>query len=120
MQEYRLFLHPFHRTLNVVSLKQEILIMKHFCKKGFTLIELLVVVAIIAVLIAMLLPALGSARSAARAVVCSTRMGQLSKAVLMYEMEYRQVPYFHYVESVGGVNKDIYWITKLADRKSVV
>jgi prepilin-type N-terminal cleavage/methylation domain-containing protein/prepilin-type processing-associated H-X9-DG protein len=63
-------------------------------RTGFTLIELLVVVAIIAVLIALLLPALGSARDSAKTVVCASNTRQYAMAVVMYNSEYNQIPFF--------------------------
>ncbi|MCA9303726.1 MAG: prepilin-type N-terminal cleavage/methylation domain-containing protein [Phycisphaerales bacterium] len=56
---------------------------------GFTLIELLVVVAIIALLVGIMLPALSSARSAARAVLCSSNQRQLATAWTMYADDHR-------------------------------
>jgi prepilin-type N-terminal cleavage/methylation domain-containing protein len=57
---------------------------------GFTLIELLVVVAIIALLISILLPSLSKARSQARTTLCSCRVSQMVKAILIYSDDYEQ------------------------------
>jgi prepilin-type N-terminal cleavage/methylation domain-containing protein/prepilin-type processing-associated H-X9-DG protein len=61
---------------------------------GFTLIELLVVVAIIALLISILLPSLSKAREQARSTLCSSRIGQLAKAILIYANDYDETPPF--------------------------
>lgn len=52
--------------------------------KGFTLIELLVVIAIIALLLSILMPSLSLAKEAARQVVCSAGVSQISKAIIAY------------------------------------
>ena len=61
---------------------------------GFTLIELLVVVAIIALLISILLPSLSRARAQARSTVCSSRIAQLTKAIILYADDYEETPPF--------------------------
>jgi prepilin-type N-terminal cleavage/methylation domain-containing protein/prepilin-type processing-associated H-X9-DG protein len=52
--------------------------------RGFTVIELLVVVSLIALLIAILLPSLSSARKHTQALVCSTNLNHVGKALANY------------------------------------
>lgn len=54
-------------------------------KKGFTLVELLVVISIIALLLSILMPSLQKAREQARAVVCKSRLKQLSLVIEFYK-----------------------------------
>ncbi len=54
---------------------------------AFTLIELLVVISLIALLIGILLPALASARTAANATLCLSRMRQISIGYLIYAID---------------------------------
>jgi len=54
---------------------------------GFTLIELLVVISIIALLIGVLLPAIGTARDAARSVVCLSNVRQVELAHQVYLLD---------------------------------
>ncbi len=61
---------------------------------AFTLIELLVVVAIIALLISILLPSLGQARGQARSALCASRLGQMTKAMLLYAGDCEETPPF--------------------------
>ncbi len=74
---------------------------------GFTLIELLVVVAIIALLISILLPSLSKARAQARTTLCASRLGQITKAMLVYADDFEETPPFVGVgfEDIGD-NKD--------------
>ena len=67
---------------------------------GFTLIELLVVISIIALLVGILLPALGSARRAARSVVCKSNMRQWGIALNVFMVNHDdQLP-----REVVGIN----------------
>jgi prepilin-type N-terminal cleavage/methylation domain-containing protein/prepilin-type processing-associated H-X9-DG protein len=63
-------------------------------RPGFTLIELLVVVAIIALLISILLPSLGQARAQARTTLCASRIGQVTRCVLLYADDFSETPPF--------------------------
>lgn len=58
-------------------------------QKGFTLIELLVVISIVALLIAILLPALQSARESAKAVICQSKMRQMSVVTELYRVDFK-------------------------------
>ena len=60
--------------------------------RGFTLIELLVVVSIIALLLAILLPSLAKARAQAKALLCQTRMRELSNGTFVYYTEFGRFP----------------------------
>lgn len=53
-------------------------------RKAFTLIELLVVIAIIAILAAILFPVFAKARERAKQTTCSSNLGQIGRAILMY------------------------------------
>ena len=66
--------------------------MKSFRKSGFTLLELLVVISIIAILAVSLTPAFSRAREAARRTTCGQNMGQIHKAITMYEVDYSAYP----------------------------
>lgn len=59
-------------------------------RSAFTLIELLVVIAIIALLVSILLPALSQARSAARTLVCSTKLKSLAMGAATYSSDARE------------------------------
>lgn len=51
---------------------------------GFTLIETLVVLAIVAIVAAITLPAFTNAREAARTASCSSNLGQINLAMMLY------------------------------------
>jgi len=61
-------------------------------RSAFTLVELLVVIAIIGVLVALLLPAVQAAREAGRRSTCTSRLRQISLAVLTRENTKRSLP----------------------------
>ncbi len=56
-------------------------------RRAFTLIEMMTVLAIIGVLAGLLLPALARAKAKGRALVCASNLGQIGKALIMYEHE---------------------------------
>lgn len=66
--------------------------MKSLKRSGFTLLELLVVISIIAILAVSLTPAFSRAREAARRTTCGQQMGQIHKAITMYEVDYSAYP----------------------------
>jgi type II secretory pathway pseudopilin PulG len=75
------------------------------------LIELLVVIAIIAVLMGILMPGLRIAREQARKVACQSNLGQLAKALELYEIDY---DYKRFEMRKDGSETDGYWWGKLA------
>lgn len=56
-------------------------------KIGFTLVELLIVIATIAILTSLLMPALQKAREAARGIVCTSQLKQISPASFCYSSD---------------------------------
>lgn len=56
---------------------------------GFTLIELLVVISIIGLLLSILIPSLTSARRAARATVCMTRLRTAGQGMVIYGNDHK-------------------------------
>ena len=68
-------------------------------RRGFTLVELLVVMVVISMLIALLLPAVAGVRERGRQLQCTNNQGEISKAILMYEMEKKHFP--------GWVNRSL-------------
>ncbi len=57
--------------------------------KAFTLVELLVVVSIIMLLLSLLTPSLQSARRLAREVTCASQMSQVSRAIPLYQRDWK-------------------------------
>lgn len=62
-------------------------------RPGFTLIELLIVIAIIALLTALLIPVLHGSRQRARALLCGSRIKQLTLGLTMYENDNQTFPH---------------------------
>ncbi len=58
------------------------------CMRGFTLVELLVVIAIIAILAAILFPVFAKVKALAQRTTCTSNLGQLGLAMMMYIQDY--------------------------------
>lgn len=61
-------------------------------KPAFTLVELLVVVFIIGVLLSLLLPSMREFREHARTVACQSHMGDISKGLIQYALDFDDFP----------------------------
>ena len=61
-------------------------------QKAFTLVELLVVIAIIGILAGLLLRALQASREAARRMICSKNVRQISLGLMDYESAFKVSP----------------------------
>ena len=78
-------------------------------KQKFTLIELLVVIAIIAILAALLMPALNQSKERAKAISCTSNLGQFAKVILLYASDHKDwVP--PYRDGAGySTSKHYFW-----------
>lgn len=61
-------------------------------RAGFTLIEILAVILIIGVLVATLVPMVTDAIETAKVTGCSGNLGEIHKALLLYEIKYKELP----------------------------
>jgi prepilin-type N-terminal cleavage/methylation domain-containing protein len=78
-------------------------------RSGFTLIELLVVIAVIAVLAGILFPVFAQAREKARMSACSSNLGQIATALMLYTQDYDETfPCIHLRGFSGRITKDFH------------
>jgi prepilin-type N-terminal cleavage/methylation domain-containing protein/prepilin-type processing-associated H-X9-DG protein len=78
-------------------------------ESGFTLIELLVVIAVIAVLAGILLPVFAQAREKARMTACSSNIGQIARALVLYTQDYDEAfPCIYFRGFSGRFTKDFH------------
>ena len=61
-------------------------------RSGLTIVELLVVIGIVGILVGLLVPAVQSAREAARAIDCQSRLRQIALALHVYHDGHRSLP----------------------------
>jgi type II secretory pathway pseudopilin PulG len=64
------------------------------CHRGLTLVELLAVTAVIMLFACVLLPSVNMARKQARTTLCYVRLGELTRAVLLYAHDNGDLPPF--------------------------
>jgi len=76
-------------------------------KKAFTLIELLVVVSIIGVLAVALVPTIGSAPAKARDAARKTKVGEVIKAIEMFNIDNSGYPSGQFCAGTGDVANNV-------------
>lgn len=76
-------------------------------KKAFTLIELLVVVSIIGVLAVALVPTIGSAPAKARDAARKTKVGEVIKAIEMYNIDNSGYPDGQFCAGTGDLANNV-------------
>ncbi len=63
-----------------------------FFRRGFTLTEVLVVIGLIMILLSLLMPAVGSARAAARRLVCAKTAREIAAGTTLYHDSHKVLP----------------------------